>query len=99
MLLDLTPGTACLPLPRLDDLFTGWLGTTGIVTKLGIFTPPVPDYVDIVSVSTNNLKDMESYMRTFSKYEYADDLTAVSWWLAQVPIPYPLKEKPKGDPE
>ncbi|HOG73465.1 MAG TPA: FAD-binding oxidoreductase [Methanofastidiosum sp.] len=90
---------SCLPLPRLDGLFTGWLGTTGIVTKVGIFTPPVPDYVHIGTFSAQNLKDMEKFMRTFSKYEYSDDFTSISWWLSQVPIPYPFIEKPKGAPE
>ncbi len=88
-----------LPLPLVNGLFTGWLGTTGIVTKLGIFTPAVPPHVDIVTTATDNLKDMYKYMLEFSKYEAADDLTAVSWWLSQVPIPYPFKAKPKDAPE
>ena len=37
---------------------------------------------------------MVSYMMNLSTYEICDDLTAVSWWLAQVPIPYPYKPKP-----
>ena len=90
---------SCMPLPRFDGLFTGTLGTTGVVTKLGVFIPPVPDYVHIGTFAAENLTDMEMFMRTFSKYEYADDLTAISWWLSQVPIPYPYVEKPKGAPE
>lgn len=90
---------SCMPLPRFDGLFTGTLGTTGVVTKLGVFIPPVPDYVHIGTFTAENLTDMEKFMRVFSKYEYADDLTAISWWLTQVPIPYPYIEKPKGTPE
>jgi glycolate oxidase len=88
-----------LPLPLVGGLFTGWLGTTGVVTKLGIFTPAIPPYVEIVTTATDDLTDMYKYMLEFSRYEAADDLTAVSWWLSQVPIPYPFKEKPKDAPE
>jgi len=88
-----------LPLPRMDGLFHGWLGTTGIVTKLGIYTPAVPPYYEIVTCSTQNISDMYKYMLEFSRYEVADDLTAVNWWLSQVPIPYPFKEKPADAPE
>ncbi|MDD4282151.1 MAG: FAD-binding oxidoreductase, partial [Candidatus Methanofastidiosa archaeon] len=88
-----------LPLPLVGGLFTGWLGTTGVVTKLGIFTPAVPPHVEIVTTATDDLQDMYKYMLEFSRYEAADDLTAVSWWLSQVPIPYPYKEKPKDAPE
>ena len=74
----------------MDGLFHGWLGTTGIVTKLGIYTPAVPPHVDIVTCSAQNIKDMYKYMLEFGRYEVADDLTATNWWLSQVPIP---KEK------
>ncbi len=88
-----------LPLPLAGGLFTGWLGTTGVVTKLGVFTPALPPYVDIVTTATDDLQDMYKYMLELSRYEIADDLTAVNWWLSQVPIPYPYKEKPKDDPK
>jgi FAD/FMN-containing dehydrogenase len=88
-----------LPLPQLDGLFKGWLGTTGIVTKLGINVHPSPPLIKIFTVSCNNVDDMYSYMLNLSNYEICDDLTAVSWWLAQVPIPYPYKPKPEKDPE
>ena len=38
-------------------------------------------------------------MLNLSNYEICDDLTAVSWWLAQVPIPYPYRPKPDDQPE
>jgi len=88
-----------LPLPLLNGLFTGWLGTTGVVTKIGIFTPAIPPEVEIVTTATDTLQDMYKYMLQMGRYEIADDLTAVSWWLSQVPIPYPYKEKPKDAPE
>ncbi len=88
-----------LPLPQLDGLFKGWLGTTGVVTKLGIRVHPIPPVLKVFTVSTENLEDMTSYLINLGNYEIADDLTAVSWWLAQVPIPYPYKEKPSDAPE
>ncbi|MDP2863877.1 MAG: FAD-binding oxidoreductase [Desulfobacterales bacterium] len=88
-----------LPLPKLDGLFKGWLGGTGIVTKLGISVHPIPPFLKVFTVSCDNVEDMYSYMLNLSNYEICDDLTAVSWWLAQVPIPYPYREKPDGQPE
>ncbi len=83
-----------LPLPKLDGLFKGWLGRTGIVTKLGIGVHPIPPFLKVFTVSCDTVEDMYSYMINLSNYEICDDLTAVSWWLAQVPIPYPYREKP-----
>lgn len=88
-----------LPMPQLDGLFKGWLGTTGVVTKLGVNVHPAPPILKIFTVSCDNVEDMYSYMLNLSNYEICDDLTAVSWWLAQVPIPYPYKPKPDSDPE
>ncbi|HIJ55492.1 MAG TPA: FAD-binding oxidoreductase [Deltaproteobacteria bacterium] len=88
-----------LPLPKLDGLFKGWLGGTGIVTKLGIGVHPIPPFLKVFTVSCDNVEDMYSYMLNLSNYEICDDLTAVSWWLAQVPIPYPYREKPDEAPE
>ena len=88
-----------LPLPQLDGLFKGWLGTTGVVTKLGITVHPIPPVLKVFTVSCENVEDMVSYMMNLSTYEICDDLTAVSWWLAQVPIPYPFKPKPDAAPE
>jgi glycolate oxidase len=88
-----------LPLPQVDGLFKGWLGGTGIVTKLGINVHPIPPHLKVFTVSCANAEDMYSYMLNLSNYEICDDLTAVSWWLAQVPIPYPYKPKPGDAPE
>jgi hypothetical protein len=88
-----------LPLPKLDGLFKGWLGTTGVVTKLGIAVHPIPPVLKVFTVSCENVEDMYSYMLNLSNYEICDDLTAVSWWLAQVPIPYPYRPKPDDQPE
>ncbi len=88
-----------LPLPKLDGLFKGWLGTTGVVTKLGIAVHPIPPVLKVFTVSCQNVEDMVSYMLNLSNYEICDDLTAVSWWLAQVPIPYPYRPKPDDQPE
>ena len=88
-----------LPLPKLDGLFKGWLGTTGVVTKLGIAVHPIPPVLKVFTVSSENVEDMYSYMLNLSNYEICDDLTAVSWWLAQVPIPYPYRPKPDDQPE
>ena len=88
-----------LPMPQMDGLFKGWLGTTGVVTKLGITVHPIPPILKVFTVSCQNVEDMVSYMMNLSNYEICDDLTAVSWWLAQVPIPYPFKPKPDAAPE
>jgi hypothetical protein len=88
-----------LPMPQMDGLFKGWLGSTGVVTKLGINVHHTPPILKIFTVSCDNVEDMYSYMLNLSNYEICDDLTGVSWWLAQVPIPYPYKPKPDGVPE
>ncbi|NQT56542.1 MAG: FAD-binding protein [Desulfobacteraceae bacterium] len=88
-----------LPMPQMDGLFKGWLGSTGVVTKLGINVHHSPPLLKIFTVSCDNVEAMYSYMLNLSNYEICDDLTGVSWWLAQVPIPYPYKPKPDGDPE
>jgi len=87
------------PLPMLSGLFVGWLGTTGIVTKLGVWVVEAPPYRDVVTVKADTIEDMTRYMIRFRKTYAADELTAVSWWLAQVPIPYPYQEKSKDAPE
>ncbi|MCG8642202.1 MAG: FAD-binding oxidoreductase [Desulfobacterales bacterium] len=90
---------SCLPLPRVDGLFTGWLGTTGVVTKISVRVHPTPPILKVFTASTENIGHMASYLRTLGNYEICDDLTGVSWWLSQVPIPYPYKPKPDGMPE
>jgi glycolate oxidase len=90
---------SCLPMPQMDGLFKGWVGSTGIVTKLGIAVHHIPPILKIFTVSCDNVDDMYSYMLNLSNYEICDDLTAVSWWLSQVPIPYPYKPKPDNAPE
>ena len=88
-----------LPLPQLDGLFKGWLGTSGVITKIGLRVHPIPPVLKVFTVSSKNIEDMVSYIVNLGNYEICDDLTAVSWWLAQVPIPYPYKAKPDGVPE
>ncbi len=90
---------SCLPLPRMDGLFTGWLGTTGVITKLGVRVHPTPPILKVFTASTENIGQMASYLRTLGNYEICDDLTGVSWWLSNVPIPYPYKPKPADAPE
>jgi FAD/FMN-containing dehydrogenase len=88
-----------LPLPQLDGLFKGWLGSSGVVTKIGINVHPFPPVQKTFTVSAASVDDMYSYMLNLSNYEICDDLTAVSWWLAQVPIPSPFIPKPEGEAE
>ena len=40
-----------LPMPQMDGLFKGWLGTTGVVTKLGITVHPIPPVLKVFTVS------------------------------------------------
>jgi glycolate oxidase len=88
-----------LPMPQLDGLFKGWLGTSGVITKIGLRVHPIPPVLKVFTVSSNNIEDMVSYILNLGNYEICDDLTAVSWWLAQVPIPYPYTPKPDDAPE
>jgi glycolate oxidase len=90
---------SCMPLPRVDGLFTGWLGTTGVITKMGVRVHPTPPILKVFTTSTEKIAHMASYLRTLGNYEICDDLTGVSWWLSQVPIPYPYKPKPEDAPE
>ncbi len=90
---------SCLPLPRVDGLFTGWLGTTGVITKIGLRVHPTPPILKVFTTSADTLGDMGAYLRNLGNYEICDDLTGVSWWLSQVPIPYPYKPKPEEAPE
>jgi glycolate oxidase len=90
---------SCLPLPRMDGMFTGWLGTTGVITKLGVRVHPTPPILKVFTASTETLGHMASYLRTLGNYEICDDLTGVSWWLSNVPIPYPYVPKPADAPE
>jgi len=43
------------PLPDLSGLFIGWLGTTGIITKMSIRLFPKPNYRDAIAFITDNL--------------------------------------------
>jgi len=87
------------PLPMLSGLFIGWLGTTGIITKLGVWISRIRPYRDVLTIAAQTAEDMTKYMVAWQDYELCDEVTAVSWWLAQIPIPYPYKEKPKDAPE
>ncbi|HID18919.1 TPA: FAD-binding oxidoreductase [Candidatus Bathyarchaeota archaeon] len=87
------------PLPMLSGLFIGWLGTTGVVTKLGVWIAKIRPYKDVLTIAAENAEDITKYMVTWRDYELCDEVTAVSWWLAQIPIPYPYREKPKDAPE
>jgi glycolate oxidase len=43
------------PLPDLSGLFVGWLGTTGIVTKLSIQLFPKPKYRDVLAFLSDDI--------------------------------------------
>jgi len=43
------------PLPDLPGLFIGWLGTTGIVTKLSMRLYPKPEFRDVLAFSTDEI--------------------------------------------
>jgi glycolate oxidase len=43
------------PLPDLAGLFIGWLGTTGVVTKMSIRLFPKPQYRDALAFFTDNI--------------------------------------------
>jgi len=87
------------PLPQMNGLFVGWAGSTGIVTKLGIWLYEKPPLVKVGTVSTENCADMAKWQRAIRRTYVPLDVTAVNWWLAQVPIPHPYVEMPKDVPE
>lgn len=87
------------PLPMLAGLFIGWIGTTGIVTKLGVWISKIRPYKDVLTIAAKSAEDITKYMVAWRDLELCDEVTAVSWWLAQIPIPYPYKEKPADEPE
>ncbi|MCD6409461.1 MAG: FAD-binding oxidoreductase [Candidatus Verstraetearchaeota archaeon] len=88
-----------LPLPMLAGLFIGWLGTTGVVTKLGVWITRIRPYKDVLTIAAEDAESMTKYMVMWRDLELCDEITAVSWWLAQIPIPYPYQEKPPDAPE
>ncbi len=88
-----------MPLPQMQGLFVGWLGTTGIVTKLGVWIFPIRPYKDVLTIAAADADAITKYMVHWRHYSLCDEVTAVSWWLAQIPIVFPYREKPKDVPE
>ena len=52
-----------------------------------------------MTVAAPDAESITKYMVAWRDYELCDEVTAVSWWLAQIPIPYPYVEKPRDSPE
>jgi hypothetical protein len=87
------------PLPQMSGLFIGWAGSTGVTTKIGVWIYDIPPFIKVGTVSTENCEDMAKWQRAIRKTYVPLDVTAVNWWLAQVPIPQPYVEMPKDLPE
>jgi len=88
-----------LPMPRLDGLFMGWLGTTGIVTKMGLQVFPMPEYFENYTVGTDSLVDLLKFTNRWGRFDMSDGDSVSNWWKDQRPIPYPYAPKPDGAPE
>lgn len=67
------------PLPHLMGLFIDWLGTTGIVTKMGIKLVPIPKYRDVVDLAFDNIDDMIYPLAEIGKAEVADIVVNSNW--------------------
>jgi FAD/FMN-containing dehydrogenase len=58
-------------MPQVDGLFTGWLGTTGVVTKLGVRVHPIPPVLKVFTASADNHRGhVFSYMRTWATMSF-----------------------------
>jgi glycolate oxidase len=61
------------PLPDLPGLFIGWLGTTGIITKLSIQLFPKPKYRDVFLFLTDNIDLIPEVIFEATQLDLLDD--------------------------
>ena len=61
------------PLPDLLGLFIGWLGTTGIITKLSIQLFPKPKYRDVLVFITDNIDLIPDVIFEVTQLDLLDD--------------------------
>jgi len=61
------------PLPDLSGLFVGWLGTTGVVTKLAIRLFPKPRFREVMAFSTDNIDAIPDAIREVTYLDLLED--------------------------
>lgn len=61
------------PLPDLAGLFIGWLGTTGVVTKLSIRLFPKPRFKDVIVFSTDDIDAIPDAIREVTYLDLLED--------------------------
>jgi len=66
------------PLPDLLGLFIGWLGTTGIVTKLSIKLFPKPKHRDVLAFSTDNIDLIPDIIFDVTQLDLMEDFFLIS---------------------
>jgi glycolate oxidase len=67
------------PLPNLAGLFVGWLGTTGVVTKMGIKVVPLPKYRDVYDLAFDNIDDIVYPLTRIGRAEIAEIVVNSHW--------------------
>jgi FAD/FMN-containing dehydrogenase len=66
------------PLPDLMGLFLGWLGTTGIVTKISIQLFPRPAFRDLLIFSSDNVELMPEIISELSQINLLENCFIIS---------------------
>jgi FAD/FMN-containing dehydrogenase len=61
------------PLPDLAGLFIGWLGTTGVVTKLSIRLYPKPRFREVMAFSTDEVAAIPDAIREVTYLDLLED--------------------------
>jgi FAD/FMN-containing dehydrogenase len=61
------------PLPDLTGLFIGWLGTTGVVTKLSIRLFPKPRFKEVMAFSTDDIDAIPDAIREVTYLDLLED--------------------------
>jgi FAD/FMN-containing dehydrogenase len=61
------------PLPDLTGLFVGWLGTTGVVTKLSIRLFPKPRFREVMAFSTDDIDAIPDAIREVTSLDLLED--------------------------
>ena len=66
------------PLPDLIGLFLGWLGTTGIITKLSIQLFPKPNFRDLLIFSSDNVELIPEIISELSQINLLENCFIIS---------------------
>ncbi|MFA5536355.1 MAG: FAD-binding oxidoreductase [Bacillota bacterium] len=88
------------PIPDLTSLFVGWMGTTGIVTKMSVAVYQRPAYQDVVTVGFDDYDEaVFDFMIPWQRLEICHDVTGITWSFGAIQkMHHPLPPKPKDEP-